>query len=385
MAAKGESQPSQPSASEFECSICWSLLHRPVVGPCGHEFCELCYSRVLKAEDSPRCPLCRKPLSHRVPGVCTRLQATIKQLFPDAAAQRQQEVEEPETRFLPFGAEAGPISPEEYGNRMRRLQSGDWRRHVRPQQQSPQHAQQTQDLDPQQRSPQQAQQPQQWTEQQRELLRRVHAGHEELSREMQALNAEVRACAADVRSRAQGWLSQVPARPQPPSHHGSSHVVHHQGGIAGSPAQGGQFHGGFVGGSNFGGSPAGGIAGGVAVGPPAQHGNAPWLWPSAPLASDQQASSQQQAGAAVGGIVGGSGSLRVSSSGPTWLQAPPIGSCVFTMGFSPPGAGARRLGAAGRPRPGGAGGNGSCGGGGSCRQRFRMRTAPGRGPLRLPA
>lgn len=102
--------------------------------------------------------------------------------------QRQQEVEEPETRFLPFGAEAGPVSPEEYDGRMRRLQSGDWRRHVRPQQQTPQ----------------QAQQPQPWTEQQREQLRRVHAGNEGLRRDLQALNAEVTAHAADMGSRAQG-------------------------------------------------------------------------------------------------------------------------------------------------------------------------------------
>lgn len=163
--------------------------------------------------------------------------------------------------------------------------------------------------------------------------------------------------------------------------------------------QGGQFLGvlGGVGGSSFGVGLAGGIVGSVAAGPPASGGTAPWPWPSASLASDRQATSQPQAGAAVGGFQsnagvtgggGGSGGIGGSGSGsgggPLWPQAPPVGSCVFTMGFSPPGAGARRLGAAGRPRPGSVGGSRG-GGGGSCRQRFRMRTAPGRGPLRLPA
>jgi hypothetical protein len=53
------------AADLFECSICHELLLDPVVSPCGHDACRLCYEHWCRASSKGSivvCPLCRSPM-----------------------------------------------------------------------------------------------------------------------------------------------------------------------------------------------------------------------------------------------------------------------------------------------------------------------------------
>ena len=47
-------------ADDFECSLCYRLLHEPVTTPCGHSFCRPCLDRCLDHQSN--CPLCKGSL-----------------------------------------------------------------------------------------------------------------------------------------------------------------------------------------------------------------------------------------------------------------------------------------------------------------------------------
>lgn len=73
-----EKTTSSELISDFDCSICYELLHEPVVGTslqpsadsehqtclgtCGHDFCKYCYDQWIYGKRSPPCPICKKPL-----------------------------------------------------------------------------------------------------------------------------------------------------------------------------------------------------------------------------------------------------------------------------------------------------------------------------------
>ncbi|KAG1651945.1 hypothetical protein FOA52_010149 [Chlamydomonas sp. UWO 241] len=85
--------------SDYECSVCLSLLVDPVVGQCGHDFCKSCLDE-WRASFSPRgcvsCPICRQPAM--APGVtslgiCVRIQKQIQAHFPEQLEARRQELE----------------------------------------------------------------------------------------------------------------------------------------------------------------------------------------------------------------------------------------------------------------------------------------------------
>ncbi|KAL4422497.1 hypothetical protein ABPG75_008694 [Micractinium tetrahymenae] len=82
------------SEDDFSCPICLNLLVDPVVGSCGHDFCELCFRRWAVDQRKRSCPSCRKPLAGELPGVCLRLARTVEALFPQRSKERQAEVAE---------------------------------------------------------------------------------------------------------------------------------------------------------------------------------------------------------------------------------------------------------------------------------------------------
>lgn len=48
------------NADDFECSLCYRLMHEPVTTPCGHSFCRQCLDRCLDHQSN--CPLCKGSL-----------------------------------------------------------------------------------------------------------------------------------------------------------------------------------------------------------------------------------------------------------------------------------------------------------------------------------
>lgn len=88
-----------PDASRFECSICFALLLDPVVGRCGHDYCQRCLERWRASQHGLgrpfACPLCRSLLGGapgEALGVCVRLRETLELLFPEKMKERRQEV-----------------------------------------------------------------------------------------------------------------------------------------------------------------------------------------------------------------------------------------------------------------------------------------------------
>ncbi|XP_071950014.1 LON peptidase N-terminal domain and RING finger protein 1-like [Antedon mediterranea] len=47
--------------SDYDCILCFRLLHEPVTTPCGHTFCKGCLNRCL--DHKPQCPLCKDSLT----------------------------------------------------------------------------------------------------------------------------------------------------------------------------------------------------------------------------------------------------------------------------------------------------------------------------------
>jgi len=83
-------------ASELECSLCCSLLFRPVTTPCGHSFCLKCLSESLRHKG--KCPMCRSIL-HASPSsltVSVQLDRVLRASFPELTAKRKAEEEQEE-------------------------------------------------------------------------------------------------------------------------------------------------------------------------------------------------------------------------------------------------------------------------------------------------
>ena len=55
---------------DFECSLCYRLLHLPVTTPCGHIFSRPCLDKVL--DHKTECPLCKSCLAEVRRVVCFR-------------------------------------------------------------------------------------------------------------------------------------------------------------------------------------------------------------------------------------------------------------------------------------------------------------------------
>eukprot|EP00730_Choanoeca_flexa_P008275 TRINITY_DN12471_c0_g1_i10.p1 TRINITY_DN12471_c0_g1~~TRINITY_DN12471_c0_g1_i10.p1 ORF type:complete len:577 (+),score=115.64 TRINITY_DN12471_c0_g1_i10:96-1826(+) len=80
-------------ATDFDCQLCFSMVHYPVALPCGHVFCKTCVERFL--DHKPSCPVCRLPLPHylakRQFEVVAPLHELTRKLYPEELAQRDEE------------------------------------------------------------------------------------------------------------------------------------------------------------------------------------------------------------------------------------------------------------------------------------------------------
>ncbi|PNH11697.1 Bifunctional apoptosis regulator [Tetrabaena socialis] len=96
-------------SSDYDCSICQSLLLDPVVGPCGHDFCAACILAwsAQSSKSALGCPLCRAPLPREL-GVCVRLRETLEVLFPQKVAERRKELQERKSMVAAVSTGAHP-------------------------------------------------------------------------------------------------------------------------------------------------------------------------------------------------------------------------------------------------------------------------------------
>ncbi|KAL6750687.1 hypothetical protein V8C86DRAFT_2801787 [Haematococcus lacustris] len=74
---------------DYDCVCCSEFLLEPVVAPCGHDMCKVCYDQWCRMSPGLLvCPLCRAPMPRNL-GVCIRLNKTLKALHPTEVMRRQ--------------------------------------------------------------------------------------------------------------------------------------------------------------------------------------------------------------------------------------------------------------------------------------------------------
>jgi len=85
--------PSLVKISDFECSLCYILLYKPVTTPCGHSYCSSCLDRSLDHQD--KCPLCKSSLdeylAERRQFTTTFLEKLILTLFDSEYNERKRQ------------------------------------------------------------------------------------------------------------------------------------------------------------------------------------------------------------------------------------------------------------------------------------------------------
>ncbi|XP_061189367.1 LON peptidase N-terminal domain and RING finger protein 1-like [Saccostrea echinata] len=79
------------NVDDFECSLCYRLMHEPVTTPCGHSFCRQCLDRCLDHQSN--CPLCKgslvEYLAERRQTRDESLENILKTYFPEEHEARK--------------------------------------------------------------------------------------------------------------------------------------------------------------------------------------------------------------------------------------------------------------------------------------------------------
>jgi len=86
--------PQDADRDDFDCSLCFRMLHQPATTPCGHTFCKSCIDRSL--DHKQECPLCKTQLRGFQSNIRTNefVEETIRRIFPADYAERQRGQEE---------------------------------------------------------------------------------------------------------------------------------------------------------------------------------------------------------------------------------------------------------------------------------------------------
>jgi len=89
-----EKQLGEDSDEDFLCPICLQLLIEPVVMPCSHELCKLCFTQNVQ-EANLQCPICRLRISSWARKqarngtlICQERWELIQRLFPKKCERR---------------------------------------------------------------------------------------------------------------------------------------------------------------------------------------------------------------------------------------------------------------------------------------------------------
>ncbi|XP_048723710.1 bifunctional apoptosis regulator isoform X2 [Lepidochelys kempii] len=81
------------SVSEFSCHCCYDILVNPTTLNCGHSFCRHCLALWWVSSKKNECPECREKWEG-FPKVNILLRDAIEKLFPDAIAQRKEDIQQ---------------------------------------------------------------------------------------------------------------------------------------------------------------------------------------------------------------------------------------------------------------------------------------------------
>lgn len=102
-----EVDPRLLNKEDFECSLCYRLLHLPVTTPCGHVFCRPCLDKVL--DHKTECPLCKsclaEYLAERRQSVTTAVENLLECYFPEEVKHRKLQHEEELAQIAGLGLE----------------------------------------------------------------------------------------------------------------------------------------------------------------------------------------------------------------------------------------------------------------------------------------
>lgn len=89
-----ENQTAEVSDDDFLCPICLQLLIEPVVMPCNHELCKVCFTQNVQ-EANLQCPICRLRISSWARKqarngtlICQERWELIQRLFPKKCERR---------------------------------------------------------------------------------------------------------------------------------------------------------------------------------------------------------------------------------------------------------------------------------------------------------
>lgn len=81
------------SVNDFECTLCYRLLHQPITTGCGHTFCRACFERCL--DHSFACPLCKSNLTevpgHGKPSLTYFFEIAMQEFFLEETKEREKQ------------------------------------------------------------------------------------------------------------------------------------------------------------------------------------------------------------------------------------------------------------------------------------------------------
>ncbi|XP_048587972.1 E3 ubiquitin-protein ligase rnf168 isoform X2 [Nematostella vectensis] len=125
----GSTQQDEKDIEDFTCPICLQLLVEPVVLPCEHEFCKMCFTQNVQ-EANLQCPMCRIRISSWARRnarngtlVDRKRWDRIKKLFPKRCEKRirgEEDFEDDHPRLKRVLSENGAIRSE-YEEEMKKL------------------------------------------------------------------------------------------------------------------------------------------------------------------------------------------------------------------------------------------------------------------------
>lgn len=93
------------SCEDYICPICLQLLIEPVVMPCKHELCKICFTQNVQ-EANLQCPICRVRISSWARRqarngtlICQKRWELIQKLFPEKCEKRMRGIDEDDEDF----------------------------------------------------------------------------------------------------------------------------------------------------------------------------------------------------------------------------------------------------------------------------------------------